>query len=144
MATLREIEEHWSILDLLDANEALNLDQEAKRKAEEKAKIAQEEAEAVAAFGSEEDGERAKLLAQAEAETDKAAIVALDRKATKEVQSMRVSGAKKVWTFAVKDESQVPREYLSVDEKKIRDAVRAGVREIPGVDVFQDTQIVIR
>jgi hypothetical protein len=37
MATLHEIEEHWSILDLLDANEALTLDQEAKRKAEEKA-----------------------------------------------------------------------------------------------------------
>jgi len=37
MATLQEIEEHWSILDLLDANEALNLDQEAKRKAEERA-----------------------------------------------------------------------------------------------------------
>ena len=37
MTTLREIEEHWSILDLLDANEALDLDQEARRKAEERA-----------------------------------------------------------------------------------------------------------
>jgi len=37
MATLQEVDEHWSVLDLLDANEALDLDQEAKRKAEERA-----------------------------------------------------------------------------------------------------------
>ncbi len=46
-----------------------------------------------------------------------------------------------VWTFKVVDPAQVPREYLCVDEKKIRQAVKAGVREIPGVDIFEDVQV---
>lgn len=112
--------------------------------AAEKARLAQEEAEAVAAFGSAEDGERARLLAAAEAEAEQAQIIALDKQAKKEVDSLRVSGAKKVWTFTVTDRLQVPREYLAVDEKKIREAVRAGIREIPGVEIFQDTQIAVR
>jgi hypothetical protein len=36
MATLTEIETNWSLTDLLDANEALDLDLEARRHAEEK------------------------------------------------------------------------------------------------------------
>jgi len=51
---------------------------------------------------------------------------------------------KKVWTFEVQDESQVPREYLVVDQKKIRQAVKDGVREIPGVSIYQETQTNIR
>lgn len=142
-----EMKKWEAVLEQKRVEEQKRLDEERKRlesEAAEKARVAKEEAEAVAAFGSTEDGERAKLLAQAEAETEQAAIIALDKKATKEVQSMRVSGAKKVWTFTLKDESQVPREYLVVDEKKIREAIRAGVREIPGVEIFQDTQIAIR
>lgn len=142
-----EMKKWDAVLEQKRGEEQKKVEEERKRReaeAAEKAKLAQEEAEAVAAFGSAEDGERAKLLAQVEAETDQAAIIALDKKATKEVQSMRVSGAKKVWTFTVKDEAQVPREFLAVDEKKIREAVRAGAREIPGVEIFQDTQIAIR
>lgn len=51
---------------------------------------------------------------------------------------------KKVWTFNVKDAQAVPREYLAVDERKIREAVRAGVRQIPGVDIFEETQTALR
>lgn len=142
-----EMKKWEAVLEQKRLEEQKRIEEEKKRReteAAEKARVAKEEAEAVAAFGSEEDGERAKLLAQAEAETDQAAIIALDKKANKEVQSMRVSGAKKVWTFSVKDEAQVPREFLIVDEKKIREAVRTGVRDIPGVEIFQDTQIAIR
>ncbi len=51
---------------------------------------------------------------------------------------------KLVWTFEVQDESQVPREYLAVDQKKIRQAVKDGVREIPGVNIYQEHQTAIR
>lgn len=142
-----EMKKWESVLEQKRIEEQKKIDEEKKRReaeAAEKARISHEEAEAVAAFGSEEDGERAKLLAQAEAETEQAAIIAIDKKATKEVQSMRVSGVKKVWTFNVTDPNLVPREYLVVDEKKIREAIRAEVREIPGVEIFQDTQIAIR
>ncbi|MBW1713853.1 MAG: hypothetical protein JRJ59_11965 [Deltaproteobacteria bacterium] len=50
----------------------------------------------------------------------------------------------KVWTFEVEDPAQVPREYLAVDEKKIREAVANGIREIPGVKIYQETRTVIR
>ena len=50
---------------------------------------------------------------------------------------------KKVWTFEITDETLIPRTYFTVDEKKIREAVRAGVREIPGVRIYQDDQLAV-
>lgn len=49
-----------------------------------------------------------------------------------------------VWDFEVEDEALVPREYLAVDTAKIRAAVRAGVREIPGVKIFQREELMVR
>lgn len=43
----------------------------------------------------------------------------------------------KKWTFEVTDEKAVPRDYLSVDPRKLDAAVRGGTREIPGVRIFQ-------
>jgi len=54
------------------------------------------------------------------------------------------ASTKKVWTFEVKDPEKVPREYLTVDEKAIRQAVNGGVRDIPGVKIFQGIQVAIR
>lgn len=51
---------------------------------------------------------------------------------------------KKVWKATVVDVGAVPREYLEVDEVKIRAAVRAGVREIPGVRIEQVDQMAVR
>ena len=45
------------------------------------------------------------------------------------------------WTFKVVDPDKVPREYLKVDETAIRAAVRLGAREIPGVDIYEATNI---
>ncbi|MDR2611523.1 MAG: hypothetical protein LBG06_01305 [Deltaproteobacteria bacterium] len=42
------------------------------------------------------------------------------------------------WTFAVEDPALVPREFLAVDERAVRDAVKAGVREIPGVRIYAE------
>lgn len=42
------------------------------------------------------------------------------------------------WTFTIDDELKIPREYLIPDEKKIRAAVKAGARKIPGVNIFND------
>ena len=50
----------------------------------------------------------------------------------------------KVWAFRVVDPGQVPREYLVVDERKLREAVKAGLRNIPGVEVFEESRTVIR
>lgn len=41
------------------------------------------------------------------------------------------------WEFEIEDKSMVPPEYLMVDEKAIRQAVKAGIRQIPGVRIFE-------
>ncbi len=44
---------------------------------------------------------------------------------------------RKDWDFIIEDEQTIPREYCSPDSSKIRKAIRDGVREIPGVRIFQ-------
>jgi len=43
----------------------------------------------------------------------------------------------KRWTHEIEDEALVPREYLIVNGPAITAAVRAGVRDIPGVKIYQ-------
>lgn len=65
--------------------------------------------------------------------------------APKTIQAdMGTATTKTVWDFQIVDESQIPREYMVVDEKKIRAVVKAGVREIPGVKIYQTEQLAIR
>jgi hypothetical protein len=51
---------------------------------------------------------------------------------------------REVWKFKVTDESKVPRDYLSVDERKIRDAVKNGIRQIDGVEIYSEKEPVLR
>jgi len=41
------------------------------------------------------------------------------------------------WTYDIVDESQIPREYLIIDKTGMMTAVRSGVRDIPGVKIYQ-------
>ena len=70
----------------------------------------------------------AELKAKHEAETAPRAAAAPQPK----------TGSKTVTKFAVEDESAVPRIYLSVNESAIREAIRAGATEIPGVRIYQE------
>lgn len=56
----------------------------------------------------------------------------------------RTSGLTKRWVFEVTDEQQVPRAYLQVNEKKIKEEIAAGARNIPGVRIYQDESISLR
>lgn len=99
---------------------------------------ARKEAE-IASLFDEKEGAQAEIMLEAkvvEAEATKKAQLA-------QIAQNKVTGARRVWTFEVTDEAKVPREFLSVDEKKIRQAVREGAREIPGVRIFQETSIAI-
>lgn len=49
-----------------------------------------------------------------------------------------------VWDFEVTDKSQLPLEYLKVDEVAIRNAIRNGERDIAGVKIFQKPQLSLR
>lgn len=49
-----------------------------------------------------------------------------------------------VWDFEVTDKSQLPLEYLKVDEVAIRNAIRNGERTISGCNIFQKPQLSLR
>jgi hypothetical protein len=62
---------------------------------------------------------------------------------TKVNASLGSSTVRKVWDFEIVDPALVPRLYLTVEEKLIREAIKAGVREITGVRIFQKDQLSI-
>jgi hypothetical protein len=49
-----------------------------------------------------------------------------------------------VWRYEIEDESLIPREYLSVDETKIKGVVKAGIRSIPGLKIFSEQKMIIK
>ena len=51
---------------------------------------------------------------------------------------------RKSWEFEVEDIGNIPREYLIVDQQKVRDAIRMGIRSIPGIRIFETTKTVLR
>ena len=55
-----------------------------------------------------------------------------------QTKSVGAGSFKKYWTFEITDEPKVPREYLTVNEKKIREAVNNGTRQIEGVRIFEE------
>lgn len=129
---------------------AYHRDAEAKQAAERRKLV--EQAEQQAAAGDTEAA-AASALAAVDASTP------VLRTAVNSVGSTQL---KSVWTFEVTDMSLVPREYLVVDEKRIRAAVSSGVRDhladgaeatakdaeraafgIPGVRIFQTTQLAV-
>jgi colicin import membrane protein len=54
------------------------------------------------------------------------------------------SSMRKRWVGEVVDEQAVPREYLAVDQRLINQAVRDGVRDIPGVRIWEKPDIAVR
>lgn len=53
------------------------------------------------------------------------------------------TAVKKAWKFRVVDASKVPRDYLAIDEAKIRGVVNAmkGDTRIPGIEVYAETAL---
>lgn len=62
----------------------------------------------------------------------------------KQIDSQKVKGIRKVWTFEVTDEDQLPRKFLMADEQHIRKAVAEGIRDIPGVRIWEDERMASR
>lgn len=45
------------------------------------------------------------------------------------------------WTYKVVDLSKVPHPYLTLDRGAVQQAVRAGIREIPGLEIYQEESV---
>lgn len=104
---------------------------EAERKAQEEAKKLQKKLDAQAAKkGIEAPTVQAPVMPEPESVT--------------RTETGAAAYTRKQWTFDIEDPDQVPHEYCTVDERKIRDAVKAGVREIPGVKIYEDSKTILR
>lgn len=143
----KEIGAHESRLAKERTAELKRLEDDRKA-AEEKARLeAQEKAEAdevAGMFMPAADQQRAQIVEQVQADRVQKEIEHSHNSAVKAVQKNRVSGTRKVWKFTVTNAVLVPREYLTVNESAIREAVNKGERVIPGVEIFEDTQVTIR
>lgn len=51
---------------------------------------------------------------------------------------------RKDWKAEIVDASQVPREFCEPSLKLIKEAVKAGTRDIPGVRIWQDSQTILK
>lgn len=51
---------------------------------------------------------------------------------------------RKVWKYEITDVNVIPGKYFVLDERLIRDDIKAGVREIKGVRIFETDEIVVR
>lgn len=49
-----------------------------------------------------------------------------------------------VWDFEVTNFGEVPHRYMMVDEKEIKKAINAGIRDIPGVRIFEKPVVTVR
>lgn len=119
------------------AREAARLESEARR-----SKDAEAQERAAAARRAEE---QARLRERVAAESQP-----VTQEVVREEQSSTIktaSGAaisRKTWKFDVMDTEQIPRRFLKVDETAIRQAVRDGERQIPGVRIYESEELAIR
>ena len=49
-----------------------------------------------------------------------------------------------VWTYELDDLSKVPREYLMLDDKKVKDKIKKGIREIEGIKIYEKQSVNMR
>lgn len=48
---------------------------------------------------------------------------------------------KKVWKFKVKDLQKVPSKYLMLNEDAVQTSIDLGIRDIPGIEIYEDSDI---
>lgn len=94
--------------------------------------------------------ERAMQAAAAAAQAGNTQRAMLQLAATVPVETPKGVTVKDHWDFEVYDESQIPREYLSVDPDKIKKAIwyadteRTPPRPIPGIRFFKRGAVTVR
>jgi len=101
--------------------------EEAKRVAEEQRKVAEK-----ARTQAEKAGEFAPIPINIVEELEKTVRAGAGSATTRQV-----------WTFKIVDPSKVPDEYKVIDEKKIAAVVKAGIRSIPGVEIYPTSSLVV-
>ena len=55
-----------------------------------------------------------------------------------------IASTKTKWVFEIENDELVPLEFTCIDEAKIKKAIAMGIREIPGVKIFETKEMQIR
>lgn len=114
-----------------------------KKKAEEEALRKMEELEHAKLQSGEYDEVTQKAIART-VDHEQNKIVEATTKQEKINLSTSGASVSMVWDFEIIDKAQIPLEFLKVDETAIRNAIRAGEREISGVKIFPKPQLSLR
>lgn len=123
--------------------------EEARKKAEAEAqaklKAQQEEASMEALFQAPAEQKRAEIIQQAEAQRVQKEIADSHKENVRAIGSMKVSGARKIWKCRVTNIEDVPVEYLDPNiTRMMRDFMDGKVKQIPGVEFYQETSVALR
>lgn len=114
-----------------------------KQKAEDEALKQAEELEALKSGAGEYDAVTRKAMIEAiEAKQNK--LIDATAKQAEINQSSANSVVRKVWAFRLTDLSKVPLQYIQLNETAVRNAIKAGERNISGLEIFQECQVAIK
>ena len=114
-----------------------------KQKAEDEALKQAEELEALKSGAGEYDAVTRKAMIEAiEAKQNK--LIDATAKQAEINQSSSNSVVRKVWAFRLTDLSKVPLQYIQLNETAVRNAIKAGERNIAGLEIFQECQVAIK
>lgn len=117
--------------------------QKAEAEAQAKLQKEREEAATLSMFMAPSEVKQAEIVAQITNERTVIDINENHKKAQEEVKANKVHGARLVWKFEVTNIEQVPRAFMILDERLVREAIKTGIRDIPGIAVFQEPQIAL-
>lgn len=133
-----------------EARQARLAEDAAKREAEARAKATAEAAtlpEFYERMVEQEDAERHAEKAAESVKIVEAASVPVLMPAAPErtmVSGGTAATVRQVWTFELTNLADVPRVFLRLNETKVREAIGAGVREIPGLRIFPEAVVAVR
>ena len=114
-----------------------------KQKAEDEALKQAEELEALKSGAGEYDAVTRKAMIEAiEAKQNK--LIDATAKQAEINQSSANSVVRNVWAFRLTDLSKVPLQYIQLNETAVRNAIKAGERNIAGLEIFQECQVAIK
>lgn len=93
-------------------------------------------------YRKEEEKKRKEL--EKELQTEMGIPIAVPKQHTTQRGQEGQAIVKKYWTYEVEDLSKVPREYLLLDDKKVKDAIKQGIRNIKGIRIYEEERLTIR
>lgn len=140
-----EIAENLHIHDLDTFKQALNMALQARRIDNEiekaRKEIVRPHLDFQKAVKTYADGIRLSLEKIEKTLTTK--LEAFDKLANVKVESGSMS-PKSSWAYTIENKELLPAQFLSPDEKKIKDAIDAGVRHIEGVRIYEEVKPLYR